>query len=280
MYEPTTGRFNRLDDYAGNAFDPQSFHKYAYVHGDPVNATDPTGKFISLAIGFAFRSSLQSSRLVQGAVALGLAADLGLIANFTFLRNFSNVFYDKGTFIPVDKGRLESHYHSVRIRNSQKTADELFSQMSRFSELNTYPVRAYQNASQVGDVVTWDMIPLLPNEFGQGDFDVKVTKLDAVNRSFTVRTLAGHPLAGWRLWRARSIGSDILLETFSVEHAATAWDTVKLSMGGLEGMYSTWTNMLNDLATFSKGEIVFGPETVLHGEDRSHLVQQYLPLVE
>ncbi len=35
-YDPATGRFNRLDPFFGNLQDPQSLHKYLYVHGDPV----------------------------------------------------------------------------------------------------------------------------------------------------------------------------------------------------------------------------------------------------
>ncbi len=49
FYDPASGRFNRLDPFAGNFEDPLSLHKYAYVHGDPVNATDPTGKFALFA---------------------------------------------------------------------------------------------------------------------------------------------------------------------------------------------------------------------------------------
>ncbi len=42
-YDPTTGRFNRLDDFAGNNQDPQSLHKYLYTHADPINGIDPSG---------------------------------------------------------------------------------------------------------------------------------------------------------------------------------------------------------------------------------------------
>ncbi len=54
-YNPANGQFNRLDPFAGNMQDPQSLHKYAYVHGDPVNNIDPTGEYslggISASIG-------------------------------------------------------------------------------------------------------------------------------------------------------------------------------------------------------------------------------------
>lgn len=59
MYMPTTGRFNRLDDFAGDVFEPQSLHKYAYVHDDPVNFTDPTGQFEGL-VGLLANINIQS----------------------------------------------------------------------------------------------------------------------------------------------------------------------------------------------------------------------------
>jgi RHS repeat-associated protein len=43
FYDPSTGRLNRLDPFAGNMNDPQSLHKYAYVHGDPIQNIDPSG---------------------------------------------------------------------------------------------------------------------------------------------------------------------------------------------------------------------------------------------
>ncbi len=47
-YDPSNGRFNQRDDFAGNNFDPQSLHKYAYAHNDPVNRIDPSGEFTLL----------------------------------------------------------------------------------------------------------------------------------------------------------------------------------------------------------------------------------------
>ena len=42
-YDANSGRFNRLDPFAGNSDDPQSLHKYAYCHADPINRIDPSG---------------------------------------------------------------------------------------------------------------------------------------------------------------------------------------------------------------------------------------------
>lgn len=44
-YNQASGTFNRLDPYSGNLQDPQSLHKYAYCHANPVNAVDPSGMF-------------------------------------------------------------------------------------------------------------------------------------------------------------------------------------------------------------------------------------------
>ena len=49
-YDPTVGRFNRMDPFAGNPQDPQSLHKYLYAHANPINRIDPFG-YSSIAIG-------------------------------------------------------------------------------------------------------------------------------------------------------------------------------------------------------------------------------------
>ena len=44
-YDQSNGRFNRLDPFSGNNYDPQSLHKYAYTHCNPVMGIDPSGEF-------------------------------------------------------------------------------------------------------------------------------------------------------------------------------------------------------------------------------------------
>ncbi|HUG67546.1 MAG TPA: RHS repeat-associated core domain-containing protein [Pirellulaceae bacterium] len=50
FYDPATGRFNRLDPFAGNMQDPQSLHKYLYAHGDSIQGIDPTGRNLTSTI--------------------------------------------------------------------------------------------------------------------------------------------------------------------------------------------------------------------------------------
>ena len=43
-YDPATGRFPTMDTYQGRIHEPQTLHKYLYVHADPVNNIDPSGE--------------------------------------------------------------------------------------------------------------------------------------------------------------------------------------------------------------------------------------------
>jgi len=43
-YDQGSGRFNRLDPFKGSNSDPQSLHKYAYAHLNPVMGVDPSGR--------------------------------------------------------------------------------------------------------------------------------------------------------------------------------------------------------------------------------------------
>lgn len=40
-----TSRFTQMDTYPGRVNDPATLHKYNYAHHDPVNLSDPSGKF-------------------------------------------------------------------------------------------------------------------------------------------------------------------------------------------------------------------------------------------
>ena len=78
-YDQAIGAFNRLDPFEGNIFDPQSLHKYAYAHSDPVNGIDPSGERNFSLMGVLSVASIASSLTtfvlgptVGGAVLLGV----------------------------------------------------------------------------------------------------------------------------------------------------------------------------------------------------------------
>ena len=68
-YDPRNGRFIGLDPFQGNFQDPQSLHKYAYVHGDPIQGVDPTGRFNAISISIGVGIGLKLGALAT--VALG-----------------------------------------------------------------------------------------------------------------------------------------------------------------------------------------------------------------
>lgn len=43
-YNPKNGRFTQSDPFPGLAFAPGTLHRHGYAHGDPINATDPSGR--------------------------------------------------------------------------------------------------------------------------------------------------------------------------------------------------------------------------------------------
>ena len=65
-YDAMTGRFGRLDPFAGNFNDPQSLHKYLYVHGDPISSVDPLGMWPSVS-GMISAISIGSALVAFGA---------------------------------------------------------------------------------------------------------------------------------------------------------------------------------------------------------------------
>ena len=84
-YSPSNARWERLDPFAGNPNDPFSVHKYAFVHGDPVQMTDPTGK-MGLLGGFsvsAISNGLRAMGMPTFAAAFrGVAAFGGQAARY------------------------------------------------------------------------------------------------------------------------------------------------------------------------------------------------------
>jgi RHS repeat-associated protein len=60
-FNPLTGRFLSRDPADGERSDPRTLNKYLYAGGDPVNATDPSGRNVAL-----------ESALLQGSLALAL----------------------------------------------------------------------------------------------------------------------------------------------------------------------------------------------------------------
>ena len=240
FYDPAGGRFNRSDPFVGINRMPQSLNKYSYAHSNPVYYSDPSGNLVIQGAALWFLASI---------IVLGV-----LFAGIHFLtpltRSSSSVMPSTAQgYVPVDRSAVQVHYHSFLIAESHGiTEDEVFGELMKFSRLNLQPTNPSGDINgQVGQRINFDMSSFF--EAGQADFTVEVTQFQRNDRGrfFVVRTVSGHPLAGWRFWGVRKTSLGIMVETYSVEHAATQADALKLQAGGMRAMYLTWTNMLHSL---------------------------------
>jgi RHS repeat-associated protein len=74
-YDPIAGRFTTTDPFPGVIFEPASLHPYTYAYNDPVNKSDPSGKF-----------TLAEQMTI--AAAVGVYAGLGYAAeNYYYYRS-------------------------------------------------------------------------------------------------------------------------------------------------------------------------------------------------
>jgi len=87
-YDPASGRFNRLDPLAGNLNDPQSLHKYLFVHGDPIQGIDPTGqmtvKVLAGMVGRAMLSAMQFTFLTLPRAIFWGSSSWGLVTQILY----------------------------------------------------------------------------------------------------------------------------------------------------------------------------------------------------
>jgi RHS repeat-associated protein len=73
-YQPRSGRFLSRDTFEGEFTQPLSLNKFAYVHGNPVNKTDPSGNFVTLPETIAPAEAQIILSSIQGAQFNAVAA--------------------------------------------------------------------------------------------------------------------------------------------------------------------------------------------------------------
>ena len=137
-YDPTSGRFNRLDPYFGDQGSPLSFHKYAYAHMNPVMGTDPSGLLIERAI-------------VLGIIGVSFSY-WALMGSNQMMMNFTtpNVFEAVLAALPYDYDqeytRLGLNQISKDIRLAMTRAWDR-GEIARNSNLKVFPVSQFKYGS-------------------------------------------------------------------------------------------------------------------------------------
>ena len=132
-YDPATGRFPTMDTYQGRVHEPQTLHKYLYVHADPVNHTDPTGNFGvgNFSVASAVRGILSTmARVTRSAFSFlragrvnGVRVEASLQARIQLQRIVgqvqSRIPKSLGKGKPSNKGngwKWNSKKHDVRVQ--------------------------------------------------------------------------------------------------------------------------------------------------------------------
>jgi RHS repeat-associated protein len=180
-YQASTGTFNRVDPFAGVGKSPQSFHKYAYGHGDPVNNTDPSGRFIERLLSLV---SSYNSTIWQAAYA----------SQFAQLRRSAPT---NSVNVPPANLRGDGGYHVIQIyvgienKSGRWNADRVAEQMQVAIDNARLPIRVVivnsddppipligrnlpfggQIASQWRHSVVWDDLPLAPRDAAAATFN-------------------------------------------------------------------------------------------------------------
>jgi len=115
-YDTLTGRFNRMDPFAGNNRDPQSLHKYLYANCNPVNGVDPTGEMGFFSLSFSITN-----------VLIGLAIALPIVAIISgwplYVYRFTGDAYL--TFTKKTPGTNNETTYTIRIREAPEFESEI-----------------------------------------------------------------------------------------------------------------------------------------------------------
>ena len=94
-YDSLSGRFNRMDPYAGNNQDPQSLHKYLYAHCNPVMNIDPSG--LSLAsFSLATLKVFALSMVIGSVLYAGIGAATGAYFHIIQKQSFEGIWTSVG----------------------------------------------------------------------------------------------------------------------------------------------------------------------------------------
>ena len=144
-YDPATGRFNRLDPFFGNLQDPQSLHKYLYVHGDPVQGVDPSGEFslsgsvASMGIGSNMRATNSSAVYATGTRVLWR-----LVRHFALSRLLIQLQTLNQHVVQLPRAKVRRDYdYALLSQAAYETAD-----------LSTVRRRGWRDRIDVGNAAT------------------------------------------------------------------------------------------------------------------------------
>ncbi|MDR2439268.1 MAG: RHS repeat-associated core domain-containing protein, partial [Planctomycetaceae bacterium] len=181
-YDPTTGRFNRLDPFFGNLSDPQSLHKFLYCHAAPVSISDPTGLFglAGVSVGSAMAGGIASFKNSMDFLLFDVTAQMvvgvqeGLNANQVFTRFLLSELMGFGFGVLFQKVFFVPEMIDFMSKAKNKIKYTFFSKSS-------HAVNLISNSGQINNIVNAVHAGVTTTDLGEAVIkDLKYAKAYAV----------------------------------------------------------------------------------------------------
>ena len=143
-YNQNNGTFNRVDPYSGNISDPQSLHKYAYVHNNPVNGIDPSGMMTLLSVASTISNIARAFIKYYPILKAGLVvADVLSVTNIVLkaiTQGISSVTVGEWAELAIITGtaffggKAARHVSKILIRRALGLSDDVLKSFKGFSQ--------------------------------------------------------------------------------------------------------------------------------------------------
>lgn len=246
-YDGKVARFVRMDPRAGDAFDPQSLHKYVYAQDDPTNRTDPTGTFAiaTLSVSFSMISTLASIAPILPAAT----------AAFFSKTRIPTELQPPGTGVGPIILRIFTTGAMANAKRANEVIGAIKRDINRFSmvpgffgnfSLADTPFKcvAGPNCSEI----TQDNIYKIDGPFV---FNPYVKATTVTNDAFEFTTMKGHPEAGQVKFSANDLPAGTLFTIRVWGHPSTRVDYVLYDLAGHWTQTQIWENFVENVRAFA-----------------------------
>jgi RHS repeat-associated protein len=173
-YDPAIGRFTALDPFDGIPIRPATLHRYAYAGSDPVNQTDPSGRFslggiaagISAGISLALNAYLIYSTITAvGEFASGqrelTPREIGMAILWAYVGSKAGPLFGKLEGLLRRSGCLSNSFsgdtlveteHGLRRIDEIKVDDLVMSRDLETGENELQPVSAVMTSTKLSEL--------------------------------------------------------------------------------------------------------------------------------
>ena len=174
-YDQDNGRFNRLDPFDGNSEDPQSLHKYAYAHCDPVNGIDPTGRMlITILCSMSIQNSIASMKneadlsTFSGIQAAATGIQVGLTGNQIFISYMVGVLLPAGIggSIKIAASVGKKTFAKISLNFSTKIHKAVISESVERYQAQCFITGAYKELRKIKKLKGYQRHHLIEKRFG------------------------------------------------------------------------------------------------------------------